>query len=108
MGQSWNVRGARFSMSADNNPCVASILKSNFDRPANRNQFAANRSRIIQAEKVIPMLKWAVIFLIIALVAGLAGMGGLSGLAQQIAWILLVVFLILFVVSLVMGRKPSV
>ena len=58
--------------------------------------------------KVNAMLKWALIFLVIALIAGVAGMSGLSGMAQTIAWILLVVFLILFVVSLVMGRRPSV
>ncbi len=52
------------------------------------------------------MLRWALIFLIVALIAAALGMGALEGLAMQIAWILFVVFLILFVVSLVMGRRP--
>ena len=51
------------------------------------------------------MLRWAVIFLIISLVAGLLGIYPVAGLAREIAWILFVVFLILFLVSLVMGRR---
>lgn len=52
------------------------------------------------------MLRWALIFLVVALIAAAFGMAGVEGLAMQIAWILFVVFLILFVVSLVMGRRP--
>ncbi len=50
------------------------------------------------------MLRWAVIFLIIALVAAVLGIWPVVWLAKEIAWILFVVFLILFVVSLVLGR----
>ena len=50
------------------------------------------------------MLRWAIVFLIIALVAGALGLSGASFIASEIAWILFVVFLILFVVSLVLGR----
>ena len=55
----------------------------------------------------IEMLGWAVTFLIIAIVAGLLGFTGIAGMATQIAWILFVVGLILAVVFLVMGRRPS-
>jgi uncharacterized membrane protein YtjA (UPF0391 family) len=35
-------------------------------------------------------------------------MWGLAGIAQTVAWVLFVVFLILFVVGLFMGRRPVV
>lgn len=52
------------------------------------------------------MLRYAVIFLIVALIAGVLGFGVLAGTAMWIAKVLFVVFLILFLVSLITGRKP--
>ena len=46
------------------------------------------------------MLKWALIFAVIALVAGLFGFTGIAAGAAGIAKILLVVFLVLFVAVL--------
>jgi uncharacterized membrane protein YtjA (UPF0391 family) len=56
------------------------------------------------------MLRWAVIFLIIALIAGALGFFRTSHISSEIAWILFVVFLILFIVSVVFGglRRPPV
>jgi uncharacterized membrane protein YtjA (UPF0391 family) len=51
------------------------------------------------------MLRWALLFLIFALVAGALGLFRVSFMAQEIAWVLFVVFIIFFVVSLVMGRS---
>jgi uncharacterized membrane protein YtjA (UPF0391 family) len=51
------------------------------------------------------MLRWAILFLVIALVAGLLGLLRVQFMAQEIAWILFVVFLILFLVSLVFGSR---
>jgi uncharacterized membrane protein YtjA (UPF0391 family) len=51
------------------------------------------------------MLQLSLIFLVIALVAGILGLTGTEYLAGHIAWILFVVFLILFVVSFVFGRR---
>jgi uncharacterized membrane protein YtjA (UPF0391 family) len=51
------------------------------------------------------MLSWAITFLIIALIAGVLGMGFVSGVASHIAWILFVVFLVLFAISLFTGRR---
>jgi uncharacterized membrane protein YtjA (UPF0391 family) len=48
------------------------------------------------------MLRYALIFLVVALVAGLLGFGGLAGAAVGIAKILFYIFIILFVVGLVM------
>ena len=54
------------------------------------------------------MLSWAVTFLIIALIAAVFGFGGIASGATSIAQILFFVFLVLFVVSLLMGRRVSV
>jgi len=50
------------------------------------------------------MLRFAIVFAILALIAGVLGFGGLAGDFTYIAKILLFVFLILFVVSLIFGR----
>lgn len=50
------------------------------------------------------MLRWAVTFAILALVAGVLGFSGLAGDFAYITKILLFVFIVLFVVSLVLGR----
>jgi uncharacterized membrane protein YtjA (UPF0391 family) len=47
------------------------------------------------------MLGWAITFLVIALIAGLLGFGVVAGTAAWIAKVLFVVFLVLFLVSLV-------
>jgi uncharacterized membrane protein YtjA (UPF0391 family) len=53
------------------------------------------------------MLRYAVIFLIVAIIAAVFGYGGIAGDAAWIAKILLIVFLILAVVSFLFGRKGS-
>jgi uncharacterized membrane protein YtjA (UPF0391 family) len=51
------------------------------------------------------MLSWALTFLIFALIAGLFRFTGLAGTATQIAWVLFVVFLVMFLVSMLTGRR---
>lgn len=51
------------------------------------------------------MLSWAITFLLIALIAAVLGFGGIAGTAVGFAKILFAVFLILFVVALVTGRR---
>ncbi len=51
------------------------------------------------------MLSWSIIFLVVALVAALLGFTTIAGAAIGIAKILFVVFLVLFVISLFMGRR---
>ena len=53
------------------------------------------------------MLNYAVIFLVIALAAGVLGFGVIAGTAAEIAKVLFIIFLVLFVVSLFRGRKPG-
>ena len=55
------------------------------------------------------MLSWALTFLVIALIALALGFGGVAGLSMDIAWILFVVFMVLFLISLVVPRlRPPV
>ena len=54
------------------------------------------------------MLSWALTFLVIALIAFVLGFGVLATTAATIAKVCFVLFLILFVVSLVMGRRGPV
>jgi len=49
------------------------------------------------------MLRYAVIFLVIALVAALLGFTGIAAGAVEIARILFFVFILLFVASLIVG-----
>ena len=49
------------------------------------------------------MLRWALIFMVIALVAALFGFGGIAGTASGIATTLFWVFVVLFLISLLVG-----
>jgi len=54
------------------------------------------------------MLSWAMLFLVIALIAALFGFTSVAGTSMAAAQVVFFVFLVLFVVSLVMGRgRPS-
>ena len=48
------------------------------------------------------MLSWAIVFLIIALIAGALGLWRVQAVSSEIAWVLFVIFLILFVVGLLL------
>jgi uncharacterized membrane protein YtjA (UPF0391 family) len=45
------------------------------------------------------MLHWALTFLVVALIAGVLGFGGIASTSIEIAQILFVVFLVLFLVA---------
>jgi uncharacterized membrane protein YtjA (UPF0391 family) len=51
------------------------------------------------------MLNYAIIFLIVAILAGILGFGVVSGTAATIAKICFVVFLVMFLFSLMSGRR---
>ena len=53
------------------------------------------------------MLYYTVVFLIIAIVAAVFGFGGISVAAAGIAKILFFIFLALFIVSLIFGRRAT-
>jgi uncharacterized membrane protein YtjA (UPF0391 family) len=49
------------------------------------------------------MLYWALVFFVVALVAALLGFGGIAIAAAGIAKLLFYIFLVVFLVTLVMG-----
>lgn len=51
------------------------------------------------------MLRWAAVFLVIAIAAAVLGFGGIAASAVEIAKILFFVFLSLFVVTLIVGMR---
>jgi len=51
------------------------------------------------------MLYWAVVFLVVAVVAGIFGFTGIAGTSIWIAKVLFFVFIVLFVVSLLFGKR---
>ena len=54
------------------------------------------------------MLRWSISFFIIAIIAAVFGFGGIAGAAVDISKILFFVFIVLFVISLVFGRKAKI
>ena len=54
------------------------------------------------------MLRWTIIFLVIAIIAAIFGFGGIAAGAAGIAKILFFIFLVLFVLSLIAGRGRGV
>jgi uncharacterized membrane protein YtjA (UPF0391 family) len=65
--------------------------------------------RIRCANEEIAMLGWALTFLIVAIIAAIFGFGGIATTAAGIAQILFVIFIVLFLASmiyhLVSGRR---
>ncbi len=51
------------------------------------------------------MLRWTIIFVVVAIVAAIFGFGGVSESAAGIAKVLFFIFLVLFLITLIMGRK---
>jgi len=53
------------------------------------------------------MLNYAIAFLLIAIVAGILGFGVIAGTAAVFARVLFLIFIVLFIFSLLRGRKPN-
>jgi uncharacterized membrane protein YtjA (UPF0391 family) len=53
------------------------------------------------------MLHYSIVFLVVALIAALFGFGVIASTAAGIAKVLFLVFLVLFVVSFLLGRRVS-
>jgi uncharacterized membrane protein YtjA (UPF0391 family) len=51
------------------------------------------------------MLKWSIIFLVIALISGLLGFSNIAGASVGFAKILFILFVILFILSLIFGKR---
>lgn len=61
----------------------------------------------VRSKPIMLMLSWALTFLIIALLSGLLGFTGIEGTAMWMAKVLFLVFLALFFITLVFGRKGA-
>jgi len=55
--------------------------------------------------KIPTMLRWTITFLIIAIIAAVFGFGGIAESATGIAKILFFIFIVLFLLSLIGGKK---
>lgn len=85
---------------------VAAVIETERRRFKNVDLEGARRLRSpwINTLEGMLMLRWAIIFLVLALVAGALGAGGVAGLSMNIAYVLFVIFLILMVVHFFTGR----
>lgn len=52
------------------------------------------------------MLRWAILFLVLAIVAAIFGFGGVAAVATEAARLLFFAFLVLFIAALVLNRRP--
>jgi uncharacterized membrane protein YtjA (UPF0391 family) len=59
-------------------------------------------------DRLAAMLRWSLMFLVLAVIAALFGFTGIASGAASIAQFLFVLFLVLLVVSLLVGRGRSV
>lgn len=57
----------------------------------------------IYSLKFFSMLRWTVIFLVVAIIAAIFGFGGIAAGAASIAKILFFIFIILFLISIIAG-----
>ena len=98
---------------------LASAIHSNKRFARNRQTTGARRKpKVAKAriesstlhEELYAMLRWALIFLVVAIIAAILGFGGIAGASADIAKILFYIFIAIFVisllVSLVSGRRP--
>ncbi len=53
------------------------------------------------------MLRWALLFLVVALISALFGFTDVAGTSMVAAKILFFVFLVMFIVSLIMGTRAT-
>lgn len=64
---------------------------------------AGGRRLIVKTEKA--MLRWSIIFFVVAIIAAVFGFGGIAAGAASIAKVLFFIFLVLFVLTLVFGAS---
>jgi uncharacterized membrane protein YtjA (UPF0391 family) len=73
------------------------------DAPADGSLHALQRTSATPSHEESKMLYWAAVFFIIAIVAAVFGFGGVAAGATSIAQILFGLFLLIAVVSLILG-----
>jgi len=69
-------------------------------------------TRLYKINRRFTMLRYALIFLVVAIVAAMFGFTGISQAASDIARVLFFIFIVLFAVSLIFGlmgrRSPNI
>ena len=70
-------------------------------------QLFKRKKKITNQTKPKIMLRWTVIFLVVAIIAAIFGFGGIAAGAAGIAKILFFIFIVLFLVSLIFGRSAK-
>lgn len=53
------------------------------------------------------MLNWSILFLIVAVIAGVFGFTGVAGASYEFAKILFFVFVVLFALAIILGRRTT-
>jgi len=61
------------------------------------------REEVLREE--LPMLYYALMFLVVGLIAGALGLFGIAAIAGQIAWVLFLIGVVLIVVHMIGGRR---
>src|SRR5262249_55493172 len=110
-GRRWPARAARPAPACPSTPTARSTVprpaarsgkSSTGKTPAERNEaLHVGAPTSLREEK--PMLKWAFVFLIVALIAGALGFTGVAGAAMGIAKFLFFLFLVLFIAFVALG-----
>lgn len=58
------------------------------------------------------MLRWALVFLVLALIAAALGFGGLAatsaGIAKLLFWVFIIIFAISLIAGVATGKRPPV
>jgi len=99
-------RTDRGRANAQDGPSVAIVaVHHRLTQSDGRSGVAASRisDQAPRWSREVIMLRWAVIFFVIAIVAAVLGFGGIAAGASEIARILFFIFLLVFVVTLFMG-----
>lgn len=65
----------------------------------------SEKYQIVIHQKISIMLRWTIIFLVVAIIAGILGFTGIAASAAGIAKVLFFIFLVFFLLSLILGRK---
>jgi len=88
---------------------VATLLDrvARFFFPYIRTSNCSKKKNLFNKLKTETMLRWTVIFLVVAIIAAVFGFGGIAAGAAGIAKILFFIFIVLFLLSLIFGRSAT-
>jgi uncharacterized membrane protein YtjA (UPF0391 family) len=79
------------------------VCKEKKRAPVFLNRFLRLTETVFIHLKFFTMLRWTVIFLVVAIIAAIFGFTGIAAGAASIAKILFFIFIILFLISLIAG-----